>query len=468
MTLGSMWVRFLTYFNSALARLGRSMDYIAALSVPSRVWHSAAVQKSLTYRLLFARGTHRLIVSIFALYLPIDWVLRTYAPVRLSFIATLWDEVFLIFGLLYVLFSRMIARPAREHRANPLDMPIIAFIGVGVLLLGIVSPNLSIAVSGYRAVVQYMLWFFILSRVIESDDDVRIFCGVFTAIGVLVSMHGLYQYVIGVPIPSHWVSQAEVGVRTRVFSIFGSPNIMGSFLIMSAPLAASYAYTSKKLWRQILAWAAVGIMALACLLTYSRGAWMGFAVAAAMFAWLKDKRIIALLLFAAGAAVFVMPDVVNRITFLFTDEFAAASQFGGREGRWREGMKLLETANPLFGYGMGRFGGAVAMQNQTNKGIRYFYMDNYYMKTLVEMGYSGLWSYALLVIVTVWTGLRASFRVKGTEMHAPAAALVSAIAGVLVHCFTENIFEVPYMNAYFWGIAALLVYIGWCRKPVKS
>ena len=32
--------------------------------------------------------------------------------------------------------------------------------------------------------------------------------------------------------------------------------------------------------------------------------------------------------------------------------------------------------------------------------------------------------------------------------------------GVLVHCYFENIFEEPYMMAYFWGMAAMLMYLG--------
>ena len=47
----------------------------------------------------------------------------------------------------------------------------------------------------------------------------------------------------------------------------------------------------------------------------------------------------------------------------------------------------------MLGFGLGRFGGAVAMQNKVieeTKDFSYFYMDNYYLKTLVEMGYLGL------------------------------------------------------------------------------
>lgn len=37
------------------------------------------------------------------------------------------------------------------------------------------------------------------------------------------------------------------------------------------------------------------------------------------------------------------------------------------------------------------------------------------------------------------------------------------MAGVLVHCYFENIFEEPYMMAIFWTIAAMTVYLGFLR-----
>jgi len=43
---------------------------------------------------------------------------------------------------------------------------------------------------------------------------------------------------------------------------------------------------------------------------------------------------------------------------------------------------------------------------------------------------------------------------------AMAVGIFSGLCGVLVHCYFENIFEEPYMMAYFWGMAAMLMYLG--------
>jgi O-antigen ligase len=312
-----------------------------------------------------------------------------------------------------------------------------------------------------------MLWFFVLTRVIEDDGDVTAFCGTIIATSTLIALHCIYQYIIGVPNPEHWVSQAEVGVRTRVFSIFGSPNVMGSYLVLFAPLTAAYAYKIKPMWAKILLWGCTFLMCFACLFTFSRGAWLGMAVAVFLFALYRDKRLLALMALAAGVAVFI-PQVANRITFLFTSAFDYANMYGGRGGRKREGLSLLFQSNPWFGFGLGRFGGAVAMQNQIDSRLNYFYMDNYYLKTLVEMGYIGIAGYAFALIAFIFTAMRSIHRSRGESISIVAQGMLAGMAGVLTHSFAENIFEVPYMNAYFWGMAAIVIYIGFLRKRRKT
>lgn len=449
-------------FNSACARFGRAVGPAAENSVLVRFWKSGAVRNSLLYKAIFSRGTHKLIVAVFALYLPVDFILRSYVPV--AGIASVWDEAFLLFGFAYAIFMRMFTPKALETRTNPLDMPILLFMGLGFMLLCVVSPYMNIAIAGYRAVVQYMLWFFVLTRVMKDDSDVQLFCWTMVGIGTAIALHGVYQFVVGVDIPETWVSQAEVGVRTRVFSIFGSPNIMGSFCVMVAPLTASFAYKLKSYSAKLLLWGCTMLICVACLVTFSRGAWLGMAVAVFVFAILRDRKLLALIALAIGVAVFI-PQVANRITFLFTSEFDKANMYGGRGGRRREGLMLLSSSSPLFGFGLGRFGGAVAMQNQIDGRISYFYMDNYYLKTLVEMGYLGLVGYVMTLATYVYVSLRAIYRTRKESISMLIKGLFAGSVGVLVHCLTENIFEVPYMSAYFWGYAAVIVYVGFIRKP---
>lgn len=116
------------------------------------------------------------------------------------------------------------------------------------------------------------------------------------------------------------------------------------------------------------------------------------------------------------------------------------------------------------------FGGAIAMQTKIIDQWDYFYMDNYYLKILVEMGYVGLIFFILLLVALVLIGFRCVYRScmaekkEDSPRFSPlAAGILSGLAGVMVHCYFENIFEEPYMMAYFWMMAAMLVYLGFQR-----
>ena len=194
------------------------------------------------------------------------------------------------------------------------------------------------------------------------------------------------------------------------------------------------------------------------------------AVAVVIFAIFLDRRLIALMGVTGVGALLAIPSIANRITYLFTADYLAASRRAGRVIRWSKGLKLLQESNPVLGFGLGRFGGAVAMQNKVieeTKDFSYFYMDNYYLKTLVEMGYLGLAFFILLLFGLVLWSLRSIGRTgytKGDRTRVLAVSMFAGMCGVLVHCYFENIFEVPYMMAYFWSMAAAVMYLGYFRK----
>ena len=407
-------------------------------------------------------GFRRLSVTALALYLPIDYFLREILGIGI--LASVWDEALLLVLFAYVLFERGFRPEIYAERSTTLGAFIALFLSVGFFLMCAVSPSFSIAVSGYRAVVQYMLWYFVIIRLFSERGDFMLFYYTMIVMSLLMCLHGIYQFIIAAPIPSSWVSSTEQGVRTRIFSITGSPNIMGSFIVMTAPLVAGLLYYYKKLKHKLAALCVLGLMCGAVLFTFSKGAWFGAAIAIVIFAVLVDGRLIGLMFAGGAAALVAMPSVVGRIKYIFTSEYTVASMAGGRMIRWQTGLDLLNSSNPLLGFGLGRFGGAVAMQNQvldTSNGFSYFYMDNYYLKTLVEMGWLGLIAYIILLVAAVVWMLRALYKLKGTSDYPLVCGIFAGLCGVLAHCYFENIFEVPYMSAYFWMLAAAIIFRGY-------
>lgn len=424
-------------------------------------------RESKTLGWLFSGGMRGFLLLAIGLYVLIDYVLRDLLAIPV--VSSVWDEALLLFCLLWIIWERMDRKTPLGARANPLDLPIAIFFVTGFVLMNVVAPYFSIQIAGFRATAQYLLWFYVITRLLRDDRDFMQLYLTLVVLAAVISLHGIYQYVAGVPMPANWVAQAETAVRTRVYSIFGSPNIMGDFMVLFTPMAVGLAYYAKDTRVKVLAWCCAGLMCVACLFTMSRGAWVAMAVMIVLFILLVDRRLFWLLIVGC-AFLLLIPFVRTRIGFLFTDDFIAANTNGGRGGRWALAMEHLYESNPLLGMGLGMFGGAVAMQNKVIDGIQYFYVDNYYLKILVEMGYLGLASFLVMLLGMLYSGCRAMFRTKtqtigtdGRSTYPLCAGLFSGLVGVLVHCYFENIFEEPYMMVYYWVIAAMIVYLGFLR-----
>lgn len=455
----------MSLYGRALNRVRKGIEKIGSLLL-----------HSFLYKILsrFKLGLNKWFIVAFVLYLPLEYVIRNRLSIPL--IASLWEEVFILLTFVLVLWRRALKRNNAPGKETPLDAYILLYISVGFLLMSLVSPWPAVALAGYRAAVEYMVWFFLIVRLIESKRDFNIAYYSFLILGTLLCLHGIYQYIVAVPIPASWITNTEMGVRTRVFSIIGSPNLFGSLIVMIAPMAAAMIYYCKRIWMKMLFTAVTGIMCLCLLFTFSRGAWVGIVVAVVIFSLYLDRRLLGALGGFMALVLVLIPSIASRLTYLFTSDYREASALGGRTLRWELGRLLLTENNPWLGFGLGRFGGAVAMNNKVlveTDTFRYFYMDNYYLKTMVEMGYVGLFFLLLMMVGLVIWGLRAIyqssdicetkndplFRAVGKE-RAMAVGIFSGLMGVLAHCYFENIFEEPFMMAYFFGLASMLMYLG--------
>ena len=204
-------------------------------------------------------------------------------------------------------------------------------------------------------------------------------------------------------------------------------------------------------------------MMVACLIfTFSRGAWIGFGVAILVYVFLKDKRLLIPAIVFGVLAIVLVPGISSRITYMLSPEYIESSLRGGRLVRWITGLKIL-SGTPLFGVGLGHFGGAVAINNDLSylvdtEMVKTFYMDNYYLKTAVETGIFGLFAFVMLMYQIVINGFRTIRITKDKTSRELEIGILAGLFGVIVHNFVENVFEVPMMTSCFWLLTAVLMH----------
>ncbi len=440
--------------------LGRGPDSAAGQSLVcralDRIW--ALFRESLLLGPLLQGGLLGWLLTILGLFGVADWLLRDVLAVPV--LSSVWDELLLLLGL-WLLLRRAVRQTAPlPSRVSSLSFPLLQFFAVcAALFLVTLGDCPDVSILGLRATCQSIVWFPLLLRLLRDENDVARVCRCMILAAFVIALHGIWQYIVAAPIPEHWTDTAEQAVRTRAFSIFGSPNILGDFMVLAAPLTLGAAYAERG-WRRIALLGMTGCMLLCCLFTMSRGAWLGLFAAALVFSLLCDRRLLALLLGGILLA-FTLPFVRSRISYLFTDAYARSASLGGRSLRWTRALGYLygEGAG-LTGLGFGRYGGAVAAQHPLRADWEYAYVDNYYVKILAENGWMGLISYLLLLLGLVWSGLRSWAANRGARRRPLCAGMLAGLCGVMVHCWFENIFEEPYMLAWFWIVAAMMVFLG--------
>lgn len=394
------------------------------------------------------------------LYALIDWGLRQGS---LGFLSGSWDELLLILvvGFYVIRVGIYHLRP----RGSSLLLPILIYIAVMFFLLLVNSPNRSIGIAGMRVMVEYILWFFVGYNLVFSRMQARALVDAFLLVSVLIALYGIYQYVVGVEIPSAWIdSKVETSLKTRVFSILGSPNVLGSLMMMTLPISLACILGTRSWLKKAVYTGAAGILALTLLYTYSRGAWLAVMLAVVLLGFWLDRRIIYALIIAALLTPVALPTVYDRLAYMVTPEYQASSERGGRIGRWDQALDYWQH-RPALGVGLGQFGGAVAAQKFPDDS---FYVDNWYLKVGTETGWLGLGSTLLLFVFCLNAGRRAAQRTGGKFTRYMATGLLAGLTGVLAHNAVENIFEVPMMAVYFWFFLGLLLALPDLSPPTEE
>lgn len=402
---------------------------------------------------------------IVAMFTVFEFILRTV--IKFPLISSIWDEVALIlcFGLWIYKWFRY--RNQTPYRTSPLDKSIILFMLVGVFLLFVAAPDFSIGVEGLRVVIQYMFWFFVVTQLLKTPAGAKRIINIVLLTGLLVALYGIYQFIAGVEIPANWVDQAEGKVRTRAFSIFTTPNMLAGYLSLLIPVSVGMFFAEKNVARKAYYGIVVACMGMALLFTLSRSGWIFCCCALLFYVGLKNKKFIVptlLCLFAMFVLLVIfMPSVANRILYLFSPAYIASSSAGGRIYRAIAGFELFKQ-HPLFGMGLGQFGGSVALSHKLNNT---FSMDNYYMKTAVEMGVVGLIALLVLLYNTFIWCYRGLAKISDPEQKDWATGILAGLVCVILYNLTENMLEIPLLSSYFWMFAGIVMFLAYGQNKVE-
>ena len=224
----------------------------------------------------------------------------------------------------------------------------------------------------------------------------------------------------------------------------GHGNNLGAYLVPVTLLAVSLSLAKRpdlKRWMFILLSVLLGG---SLVLTFSRGAWLGFLCGLMLMLILSKRYKTSLLFFIVFMAVFLsFPDVRERIAYTLRPEGDSL-----RRPVWEASFQMIRI-HPFIGNGIGTF------MDQCNRLLpaRMTYAHNCYLQMWVETGIFSLVAFLLFLGTLLFRGVRAYLK----DQDPILLGILCGIFGFLIHSFFDTQFYSLRLAYLFWFLLGLLV-----------
>lgn len=281
----------------------------------------------------------------------------------------------------------------------------------------------------------------------------RFFWPVFTG-ATLASLSAIYQKVSGWRPPRSWLDAAFEEDLVRVVGTFDNPIFLAEVLGLTLPIVLALLVKRKDFGDKTFLAICTALQGYALILTYSRGAWLGFIASLGLLTVFFDKRLIALGLILALAVSFLAPKIlVKRLlsSFSFTD-----SSNSYRVSIWRGSIDLAKTY--LFrGVGLGAESFSQTYPEHMIVQTPAPHAHSLYLETAIEVGVLGFAAFFWFFLLWGTGTLKAIFSqdLKRGERWLRVgflAGAVASVAGHLLQGLVEYTWYNPRVTAIFWAI----------------
>lgn len=306
-----------------------------------------------------------------------------------------------------------------------------------------------------------LLFFIILLTEGNSKKRLHLMLSVLSLALTIIAVYGIRQYFTGVELLEEWVDvENNPDLKTRIFSVFGNPNIFAEYLVFLTPVTVGLFCSTKSDGKRIFYFCQFLIALMALGLTMSRGGWVGLAGAAAFFIFFQYKRLFLLGIPAAAAGLFLMPEGILRRIF---------SIFNLADSSTTYRFKIFEITGEVIrdhlflGVGLGH----LPFKRMFETYIRtmpIYHAHNTYLEIMAELGILGFLLFLLLIVTVFFYGGKKILTSEDSFVRINGLALMSGLFGVLVHGMFENILYLTKITMTFWIVVALIFAMGRLQK----
>lgn len=140
----------------------------------------------------------------------------------------------------------------------------------------VISALMAVGIGGFGRLATVTIWLLLAGltgRVFTAEFSRKVIR--FSVIAGLIWMViGLWQQVVGVSTPAHWLEQGQsLFISVRSYSVFGNPNIYGLYLVSILCFAFAGTKSGEGIYPAV-SWVVLVLALVSLFFTYSRTAWL--------------------------------------------------------------------------------------------------------------------------------------------------------------------------------------------------
>jgi len=381
------------------------------------------------------------------------------------------DLVGILLTLCFAFFGLITLCDPSRFGLTPVHLPVLLYWLVSSLAVAS-SPVPDYALKGWFKLTLYLGFFLLAARVLRSPRLRSWLITLMLLVGLITGVYGIQQSIVGVEELATWTDPTSASADTsRIYSYLGNPNLFAGYLIPSVAFSAAAFLNWTRWLPKLLAIVIFAVNAIALVLTFSRGGWIGLVasgfVSTLLWVWWNRDRLPAQLqrwalpgivgLSAAVVlfAIAVIEPIRLRVFSMFSGRGDSSNNF--RINVWMAVLDMIRD-HPLTGIGPG---------NSAFNKIYPLYMRPKFsalssysilLEVTVEAGVIGLLSFLWLLLVTVTQAVTQMKRLR-SQANLDGYWLIAAIAtviGLMGHGLVDTVFYRPPIQTLWWLVLAIV------------
>lgn len=426
-----------SYANSLFSKILRAL-IDGLLYLPRRVFGALEHVRSGSVFLRFCSGS---------LFINFEFILGAFIFVMFVVPHDYWSNsyallasavLFLAYGLLAAAGKRTVFYP-RE-----LGFPFLLFVAACAFSLFFTRDT-----GDSLRVLMFFVTAFLLTFVITADitDEARLMklTGFIYLAVMVTAFYAAVQRIMGVKVDVLLTDVANnQGVPGRVYSTLDNPNNYAEFLVLFTPLSAAFAVNVKNRLLRLPLSLALALPMLAMVMTYSRSGWISILLAALVFVYYSDRKLIPLAFLLGVLAVPFLPDsVITRLASIFNShDTSTAHRFYvwhgillllGDKSQWLTGIGLgPETFKDVY---------PIYARKWATEGV--FHSQMLYLELFLELGALGFFSFIWLMLRNVKNAACGLYRTRSPKVRSALTACCASFIGIAAASFVEYVWYYP-------------------------